>query len=207
MARAGSCASCLQGLVEGFAASGIAAYPTPPGLEVLAQLQMQWSQPRQIAPAGNRWKTIMDKTMEKLLNRPIAELTARVLLTLPFWTSGFAKLVAFDEGVAEMARAGLEPPVFFNVATIVTQLVGSAMIIARWRTWIGAGALGVFTALTILLVHRFWALAQEPFATIALHTATEHAGMIGGLLAVAVLSARSSSGNGQDRPQRSVWHP
>lgn len=145
--------------------------------------------------------------MDKILQRPAVELAARILLTLPFWTSGFAKLFAFDAGVAEMAGAGLEPPIFFNVATIATQLVGSAMIVTGRGSWIGAGALGVFTALTILLVHRFWALTQEPFATIALHTATEHAGMIGGLLTIAVLGARTSPDNGQDRPQRSVWHP
>ncbi|WP_269078865.1 DoxX family protein [Sphingobium ummariense] len=76
------------------------------------------------------------------------------MLTLPFWTSGFVKMFAFNEGVAEMAHTGLEPPIIFNILTIATQLIGSALIITGGRSWIGAGSLGIFTALTILLVHR-----------------------------------------------------
>lgn len=53
-----------------------------------------------------------------------------------------------------MAHTGLEPPIIFNILTIATQLIGSALIITGGRSWIGAGSLGIFTALTILLVHR-----------------------------------------------------
>lgn len=63
-------------------------------------------------------------------------------------------MFAFNEGVAEMADTGLEPPIIFNILTIATQLIGSALIITGGRSWIGAGSLGIFTALTILLVHR-----------------------------------------------------
>jgi transmembrane protein len=126
----------------------------------------------------------------KLLRTPAIEWLARGLLTLPFWSSGLSKLVLFDSGVAEMARSGLEPAVGFNIATIVVQLVGSALIIANRCAWLGAGALGLFTGLTIVLVHRFWAIPEEPFRTIALHVSSEHVGMMGGLLAIAILSAR-----------------
>lgn len=132
----------------------------------------------------------MHHRIMEFLRAPAIEWLARALLTLPFWSSGLSKLVLFDSGVAEMARAGLNPPAAFNVATIVVQLLGSALIIVNRAAWLGAGALGLFTALTILLVHRFWAIAEEPFRTIALHVSIEHLGMIGGLLAIAVLSAR-----------------
>ena len=116
-------------------------------------------------------------------------LAARILLTFPFWGSGLAKLIDFQGGVAEMAMFGLNPPVAFNILVLLTQLVGSALVIANRWTWLGAGALGVFTALTIPVVHHFWSLEGER-AVVAFHTATEHVGMIGALVLVAVLSER-----------------
>ena len=116
-------------------------------------------------------------------------LAARILLTFPFWGSGLAKLIDFQGGVAEMAMFGLNPPVAFNILVLLTQLVGSALVIANRWTWLGAGALGVFTALTIPVVHHFWRLNGER-AVVAFHTATEHVGMIGALVLVAVLSER-----------------
>ncbi len=109
---------------------------------------------------------------------------ARSVLTFSFWASGLAKLIDFDAGVAEMSQFGLEPAVAFNIATIVTQLVGSALIIFNRWTWLGAGALGIFTALTIPLVHHFWTM-EEPFHTIEFYVVMEHITVIGGLMVVA----------------------
>jgi transmembrane protein len=138
----------------------------------------------------------MPDAIQTILRRPGAALTARAIVTLPFWTSGLSKLLDFEGGVAEMARAGLEPAIAFNAATVTTQLVGSMLVIANRAAWIGAGALGVFTALTILIVHRFWAMGEEPFRTIAQHTATEHVGMVGGRMLAAILSAHARSASG-----------
>jgi len=135
----------------------------------------------------------LPENMTKLLRAPAMACLARALLTLPFWFSGLSKLLFFDAGVAEMARAGLQPAAAFNVATIVVQSVGSALIIFNCGAWLGAGALGPFTALTILLVHRFGAIADEPFRTIPLRVSTEHLGVIGGLLCVALLAVRQES--------------
>lgn len=88
-----------------------------------------------------------------------------------------------------MDRFGLEPAVAFNIATVVVQLGGSLLIIRNRYTWLGAGALGIFTALTIPIVHHFWSMTEEPFRTIAFHTAGEHIGMIGALIVVAILAA------------------
>jgi transmembrane protein len=137
--------------------------------------------------------------MTKLLRTPAVACLSHALLTLPFWFSGLSKLLFFDTGVAEMARAGVQPSAAFNVATFVVQLVGSALIILNRGAWLGSGALGSFTALPILLVHRFWAIADEPFRTIAMHVSTEHLGMIGGLLCVAVLAVR------QELPERAPY--
>lgn len=109
---------------------------------------------------------------------------ARTVLTFMFWASGLAKLIDFNAGVAEMAHFGLEPAVAFNIATIITQLGGSILIILNRWTWLGAGALAVFTALTIPLVHHFWTM-EEPFKTIEFHVVMEHITVIGALMVVA----------------------
>jgi transmembrane protein len=123
-----------------------------------------------------------------LSNRAVA-IAARVLLTFPFWGSGLDKLINFQGGVAEMAMFGLQPAPAFNIAVLTTQLVGSALVISGRYSWLGAGMLGVFTALTIPIVHRFWMLDGE-HAIVAFHTATEHVGMIGALVLVAILGQR-----------------
>lgn len=109
---------------------------------------------------------------------------ARTVLTFMFWGSGLSKLIDFDAGIAEMAHFGLQPATFVNIAVIITQLGGSALIILNRWTWLGAGALAVFTALTVPIAHSFWAM-EEPFRTIEFHIVMEHITVIGGLMVVA----------------------
>jgi len=113
-----------------------------------------------------------------------------------FWGSGLDKLIQFDKGVGEMAALGFSQPMLINTLTVVTQLVGALLIILNRWTWLGAGALAVFTALTIPLVHNFWA-KEGADAIKAFHTAAEHVSVIGALMIVAILSRRSAAaGNG-----------
>ncbi|MBA4784513.1 MAG: DoxX family protein [Rhizobiales bacterium] len=109
---------------------------------------------------------------------------ARTVLTFGFWASGLAKLIDFQAGMAEMAHFGLEPAAAFNIAVIITQIGGSALIIMNRWTWLGAGALAVFTLLTIPIAHNFWAM-EEPFRTMEFHVVMEHITVIGGLMVVA----------------------
>ncbi len=132
----------------------------------------------------------MPVAIARLLDQGWFLVLARVLLTFPFWASGLSKLIDFSGGVAEMRELGFSPPELYNIATFTVQLIGSALIILNRWTWLAAGALGVFTFLTILLVHNFWA-KQGPAAVHALHTAGEHIGMIGGLMLVSILSLRA----------------
>jgi len=109
---------------------------------------------------------------------------ARTVLTFMFWGSGLSKLIDFQTGTAEMAHFGLEPAALFNIAVIITQLGGSILIILNRWTWLGAGALAVFTVLTIPIAHSFWAM-EEPFKTIEFHVVMEHITVIGALMVVA----------------------
>ena len=134
----------------------------------------------------------MPTLIETLLTNRAVAVLARVILTFPFWGSGLDKLINFSGGVAEMRQFGLEPALLFNIAVLTTQLVGSALIISGRYVWLGAGALGIFTALTIPVVHRFWTM-EGAAALHAFHTAAEHIGMIGGLITVSILAARTRS--------------
>ncbi len=112
---------------------------------------------------------------------------ARVLLAVVFLSSGLAKLLDFQGGLAEMRAAGLEPDWLFNIATIAVLLGGSVLLLLDRALWLGAGALAVFLLLTILVVHHFWALPEAQART-AMFWALEHVSLIGGLVAAAIAS-------------------
>ena len=131
----------------------------------------------------------MSSRIERLIGTSWFGFLARTVLTSMFWMSGIAKLADFDGGVAEMAQFGLEPAAAFNIATALTQLAGSALIVANRLTWLGAGMLAVFTALTIPIAHGFWTM-QEPMRTIEFYVVMEHITVIGALMVVAWKSAK-----------------
>jgi transmembrane protein len=120
-----------------------------------------------------------------ILDSPAFGVIMRIVLTFPFWGSGLAKAIDFAGAQGEMGTFGLTPTAPFAIAVIITQLLGSALVIHGRHAWLGAGALAVFTVLTILLVHRFWALTGRE-GMIAFHTATEHVGICGGLALAAI---------------------
>ncbi|MGV8985884.1 MAG: DoxX family protein [Cypionkella sp.] len=124
-----------------------------------------------------------------ILESKASHLVARILLTAAFWTSGLMKLADFNGTVAETAQFGLPMPVLVAAATIVVQLAGSALVIANRLTWLGAGALGVFTFLAALVADPFWSATAPPHA---FATFTEHLGIIAGFVLVSILSLRKS---------------
>ena len=130
----------------------------------------------------------MSALIETITSNRAFGFIARTILTSMFWLSGIAKLADFNAGVAEMTHFGLEPAMFFNVATAVTQLIGAALIIANRWTWLGAGMLAVFTALAIPIAHNFWTM-QEPMRTLEFYVVMEHITVIGALMVVAWKSA------------------
>ncbi|GAA4335641.1 multidrug efflux RND transporter inhibitory subunit MexG [Pigmentiphaga soli] len=129
--------------------------------------------------------------IRSLLQSQALLVLGRILLTFMFWSSGLAKLIDFQEGVGEMAHFGLEPAWIFNLATIIVQLGGSLLVIVNRQAWLGAGALAVFTVLTIPLAHPFWAMPQ-PQATMEMYVVMEHITVVGGLVLAAILGVRSN---------------
>jgi transmembrane protein len=127
--------------------------------------------------------------IEKLLASRVFGVFSRVILTLVFWLSGLAKLFDFPAAVAEMEQFGLTPAIHMAIAVILVQLGGSALIISGRYVWLGAGALAVFTALTIPIAHAFWTMSGER-AFLEMMFVFEHITVIGGLMVVASFDAK-----------------
>ena len=117
---------------------------------------------------------------------------AAALLTLPYWTSGLAKLLDPGGALDEARHFGLEPAMLTVAATILVQLGGSALIVLGRRAWLGAGALGVFTAIATVIAHPFWQVVEPMARFHQRNTFLEHAGLIGGLMLAAILQERKA---------------
>ena len=116
---------------------------------------------------------------------------AAALLTLPYWTSGIAKLLDLGGALGEARHFGLEPAALVVALTIAVQIGGSLLVIVGRQAWLGAGALGVFTAAATLIAHPFW-LADPVTRFHERNTFLEHAGLIGGLMLAAILQERKA---------------
>ena len=137
----------------------------------------------------------VDRPIGLILRAPATAAAARIVLCLPFWWSGLSKLLDFSGGTAEMAALGLEPAWLFNALTILVQLGGSLLVILNRWTWLGAGALGVFTALATVMAHQFWTL--DGIARVReLNTFLEHLAIIAGFVLVAILGVVGARGRG-----------
>jgi transmembrane protein len=121
---------------------------------------------------------------------------AAALLTFIYWGSGIAKVTDFSMAQGEMAHFGLNPPAAFAIATIIVQLGGSLLVILGGRlVWLGAGALAVFTLLTIPIAHRFWELTGEA-AFLEKMFVFEHITVVGGLIIVSIAAELRRSPRG-----------
>src|SRR5258708_37725856 len=97
------------------------------------------------------------------------------------------KLIAYSGAFGERAHFGLQPAWMWAMAAVIVELGGSVLvIIGRW-VWLGAGGLGVLTAIAMFAANDFWAKAG-PDRFIAVNDFFEHLGLIAGLVLVSVLS-------------------
>jgi transmembrane protein len=116
----------------------------------------------------------------------------RLLICAAFLVSGVLKALNFNTAQAEVAGltgiTGLAAPL--AVLVILTQLGGSALLLAGGRLAVAGGVLlAVFTAAATLLAHAFWTKTGIEAAR-DVNTFFEHVGLIGGLLLVAWFEAK-----------------
>jgi uncharacterized membrane protein YphA (DoxX/SURF4 family) len=117
---------------------------------------------------------------------------SRIALVSAFLIGGTQKLIDFPGAIAEQAHFGLQPAWLWAAAAIVVELGGSALVIVGRWVWLGAGGLGVLTAVAMLTANDFWAqTGHDRF--LAVNAFFEHLGLIAGLVLVSILSLRSQS--------------
>ena len=128
---------------------------------------------------------MIPKPISAILDSPVFQLVARLALLTTFIAPGLMQLVNFNQTLGEFTFFHLQPSAAFVVASIITLLVGSALVLigGRW-TWLGAGALGIYTGLTIFIVHHFWTMSGDARLG-EMRTFFEHVSLIGGLMVVA----------------------
>jgi uncharacterized membrane protein YphA (DoxX/SURF4 family) len=114
---------------------------------------------------------------------------ARFTLVVTFLASGLSKIANFPAGVTELVEAGMPAPGAIALLSIFVELTGSVLVlIGRW-VWLGAGMLGVFTAIGAVTAHAFWKVSgaerNEAIAVFLMHF-----GLIAALVLDALLAER-----------------
>jgi uncharacterized membrane protein YphA (DoxX/SURF4 family) len=136
-----------------------------------------------------RPKTDTPRWVAAILSWPWLLPISRAALVSAFLIGGIQKLVDFPAAVAEQAHFGLQPAWLWAAAAIVVELGGSALVIfGRW-VWLGAGGLGVLTAVAMLTANDFWAKTGDD-RFMAINAFFEHLGLIAGLVLISLLSLR-----------------
>lgn len=129
--------------------------------------------------------------VEAILDARPPRFLAKLALVSAYVLGGVVKAADFPAAVAEQAHFGLDPPALFAVLSIVVELLGSALVMTRRWVWLGAGILGVFTALAAITANAFWAMPAGRDRFMATNAFFEHLGLIGGFVLVAMLAHRA----------------
>jgi uncharacterized membrane protein YphA (DoxX/SURF4 family) len=136
-----------------------------------------------------RRKTDTPQWIGAILSWPLLLPASRLALVSAFLIGGIQKLVNFDGAIAEQAHFGLQPAWLWAAAAVVVELGGSALVmVGRW-VWLGAGGLGVLTAVAMITANDFWAKAGHD-RFMAVNAFFEHLGLIAGLVLICMLSLR-----------------
>lgn len=121
-------------------------------------------------------------------SRPVLGL-ALLGLCAAYLQGGLNKLLDWPGAVAEAAHFGLPAPALAAAATIVTELVGSALVLSGRLRWLGALWLAAFTLAATFVANRFWELPPGHERFMTANAFFEHLGLIGGFLLVVWLDA------------------
>jgi uncharacterized membrane protein YphA (DoxX/SURF4 family) len=89
---------------------------------------------------------------------------SRIVLVSAYLIGGIQKLIDFNDAMAAQPHFGLEPAWPWAIAAIVLEIGGSALVIVGRFVWLGAGGLGVFTAIACLPPTIFgpWKVTTAP---------------------------------------------
>ena len=116
---------------------------------------------------------------------------ARSALVSAYVIGGLTKLLDFPGAIAEQAHFGLHPAWLWATLAIVIELGGSGLVILGRLVWLGAGALGVLTAVAMLVANDFWTTEGDA-RFVAMNSFFEHLGLVAGFVLVALMASRES---------------
>ena len=114
---------------------------------------------------------------------------ARLALVSAYLVGGLNKLFDFAGAIAEQEHFGLHPGWVWASVVIVVELVGSTLVLTGRWVWLGAGGLGVLTAVAMVTANNFWTMAGHD-RFMALNSFFEHLGLIAGLVVVAQAASK-----------------
>jgi uncharacterized membrane protein YphA (DoxX/SURF4 family) len=123
-----------------------------------------------------------------ILRTPLIWPAARLALVSAFLIGGLTKLSDFSAAIAEQEHFGLHPGWLWAALAIIIELGGSALVMLGRLVWLGAGGLGVLTAVAMLTANDFWHLTGHD-RFMALNAFFEHVGLIAGLVIVSIHAA------------------
>jgi uncharacterized membrane protein YphA (DoxX/SURF4 family) len=133
---------------------------------------------------------------------------ARIALVSAFLIGGVQKLLDFQGAIAEQAHFGLQPAWLWAAAAVIVELGGSVLVILGRIVWLGAGGLGVLTAVAMFAANDFWAKSGHD-RFLAVNAFSEHLGLIAGLVLVSILTLRRGTYHSYEAshvPQSSIDH-
>lgn len=114
---------------------------------------------------------------------------ARFALVVFYVCSGLSKIANFRGAVAEMVEARMPVPAVMALLSIFVELTGSVLVlIDRW-VWLGAGMLGLFTAIGAITAHAFWKVSGRARVE-AIAVFLMHLGLIAAFVLCALVAER-----------------
>jgi len=114
---------------------------------------------------------------------------ARALMAAIFLVAGVRKLMGYAGTLGYFGALGIPLPDVVLPLTILLELGGGAALLIGWRTnWV-AMALGLFSLVSALLGHRFWAAEPAQFSN-QLNHFLKNVAIAGGFLLVAAVEMK-----------------
>jgi putative oxidoreductase len=132
-------------------------------------------------------------TLSTLFRPNVLTALGRAVLASLFMLGGLNKIIDYNDTLAVMRGAGLEPATLLLPLTILLELGGGALI-ALGRRFVAPAALtlAVFTFATNLVFHRFWSMnGTEGMLQLSLFF--KNVSVAGGLLVIAGIAAQRNA--------------
>jgi putative oxidoreductase len=97
------------------------------------------------------------------VNSPLA-LLGRVLIGLLFFIAGVRKILGFSGTVGYFSSLGFPLPEVVTVLVILLEVGGPILFVLGWQLRPLSILLAIYTVLTAVIAHRFWAADPAQFS-------------------------------------------